>query len=234
VVHRYSYVLARPRSLISLTIFCSGIWQNHAVVGGVSVKIQYWLANDLVRAVLFDNLQIKCTSNPDIGVAAIFCNYKESQAHTTANMVAAVWWQLAYKSDLTTKALELYARNAAQGTTPSVDEICSVFQSELDRFSKVYVIVDALDELDELEQEFLLEKICKYSKINLFITSRLKPGDRWSGNFQLAEISPRSDDIRLYLSERIRTEPRIRAHVAKDASLREEIISSIEKQAQGM
>jgi hypothetical protein len=149
-------------------------------------------------------------------------------------MVAAVWWQLAYRSDLTTDALELYARNTAQGTRPDVDEICSVFQSELDRFSKVYVIVDALDELDELEQDFLLEKLCKYSKVNLCVTSRLKPGDRWSGDFQLAEISPRSDDIRLYLSERIRIEPRIRAHVAKESSLREEIISSIERQAQGV
>jgi hypothetical protein len=145
-----------------------------------------------------------------------------------------MWWQLAYKSDLTTNALELYARNAAQGTRPSLDEICSVFQSELDRYSKVYVIVDALDELDELEQDFLLEKLCKYSKVNLFIASRLKPGDKWSGDFQLAEINPRPEDIRQYLSGRIGTEPRIRAHVANDASFREEIISSIERQAQGM
>jgi hypothetical protein len=197
-------------------------------------QIQWCLANDIARAVLLDSLQATCAANPNVGVAAMFCNYKEPQAHTTVNLIAALWRQLAYKSDLTTNALELYARNAAQGTRPSLDETYNVFRSELDRYSKVYIVVDALDELDELEQNFLLEKLCQCPKVNIFITSRLKPGGKWSGNFQLAEISPRQEDIRLYLSERITTQPRIRAHVANDAALHEEIVSSIESHAGGM
>ncbi|KAH6871653.1 ankyrin repeat-containing domain protein [Thelonectria olida] len=161
-------------------------------------------------------------------------DYKETLVQTCTNLVAAVWRQLAYKSDLSNEALKLYTGNVALGTRPSFDEIFGLFEMEVKRYSKMHIVVDALDELEEQGRELLLNKLCEYPNINVFVTSRLKPEVKWSNSFQLAEIEPLLEDIRFYLSERIDREPGIQAHVKKDASLREDIVSSIEAQAQGM
>ncbi|PHH58834.1 hypothetical protein CDD82_2702 [Ophiocordyceps australis] len=57
---------------------------------------------------------------------------------------------------------------------------------------------------------------------------------RWWPNATKLEISARSEDIRVYLQQSVRQQPRLLRHVEADAALEEEIVSTIVDASRGM
>jgi hypothetical protein len=122
-------------------------------------------------------------------------------------------------------------RNGGHKNRPSDNRFVELLVECMSGFPKVFVVLDAFDELMREEREKLivsLQALCK-SKLNLFLTTRSPLAAFLQRSFPTLaqlEINARDDDIHRYLMERLST---ISLHV----KLKEFISVTLLKGAQG-
>jgi hypothetical protein len=131
----------------------------------------------------------------------------------------------------------LYDRHKDKRTRPSLSEILGILQTVAAAYSRVFVIVDALDECqisDGCRQRFLsglfnLQATCG---ANLFATSRPISSieKEFEGNSKL-EIRASEEDVRRYLEGHVL---RLPGFVARSLELQEEIKTDIVNAIDGM
>jgi hypothetical protein len=174
-----------------------------------------------------------------VGVACIYCNYKEKDAQTPVNLIASLWMQLVEDhGSLSADVKGLYGKYVERGTRPPLSEVSRVLQSEITKYSKVFVVLDALDECSESDgtrQLFLTEIRKLMPNISLLVTSRHIANIELE--FQKAaclEISANDEDVRSYLKSRIEGQPQLARHIEKDTTLQDAILHTIVKKANGM
>jgi Cdc6-like AAA superfamily ATPase len=173
--------------------------------------------------------------NENIGVACVYLNHKEAEEQTPAKLLSGLWRQLVLGRDISSVE-GLYQRHCEKRTTPSLDEVFNVLQAVLGEYSKVYVIVDAIDEYPEAKRQILLlYLIAMGSTVNLMITSRphICP-DGSLPNLEALEIRTNEDDIHRYVEGQIQKSSWLSKHIQIRADLREEILSTITHAADGM
>jgi hypothetical protein len=173
-----------------------------------------------------------------IGIAAIYCNYKDNKAQTLVNLLASLWKQLVNKGPVSNDAIILHEKHVNQGTRPSLIELSKLLRSDVMRFSKIFVVVDALDECPEangFRKSFIGDLRALHPKVNLMVTSRFIDAIErdFEGTAQL-EISAREEDIRIYVNNRVSLSPRLSRHVSRDPNLGQKIISTVVGNAQKM
>ena len=170
-------------------------------------------------------------------VAYIYCNYKE-QNQTAINLVASLLQQLIQKQPkISEKIIAIYKRHSCKQTRPSLTEYLKLLQSEVYRFLKVFIVVDALDECLEREgvRGFIPEVRKLPPHVNLLVTSRHIPAIEHE--FEKAarlEIYASDDDVRSYAETRIEEQPQLIRHIKVDPTLRSLILDTIVKKASGM
>lgn len=194
---------------------------------------------NLNRSLVIDHLRKSYERQLDeIGVACIYCNYKEQDVQTPANLIAGIWMQLVIeKAVINDKVKKLYRKHVDKDTRPSLREVSEVLKMEIDKYKKVYVIIDALDECtDDFSRETLVENIRGLQlNVNLMVTSRfLDSIERTFKEASILEISADPTDIRTYVEGRISRGGQLSRHVKADAMLAEDIEKSIAESAQGM
>ncbi|KAJ6574262.1 hypothetical protein B0H19DRAFT_1341329, partial [Mycena capillaripes] len=171
----------------------------------------------------------------NIGVACAYLNYKEAEDQTLVKLLAGLWRQLILGRDIGSAKM-LYQQHHEKRTTPTPDEVFNVLHAAILEFSKVYVIIDAVDEYPETQRQILLEYIALLgSTVNLMITSRphIAP-DSTIPNPDILEIRANEEDIRRYVDAQIYMSLRLKRHVQNCADLREEIHSKITSTVDGM
>jgi hypothetical protein len=184
---------------------------------------------------VIDNLRKRY--DPGVGIACIYCNYKEKDAQTPTNLVVGLWAQLVRRSGfVSAEVRDLYFTRVRQNSPPTLDEVSKILQGEIARYSKIFVVIDALDECPEAYRSTLLKKLRELRPaINLMVTSR--PLDAiendLAGSPQL-EIGANVEDIRAYIVGRIAGEKWLSRFVSKDATLGENIVDTIAGKAKKM
>lgn len=145
--------------------------------------------------------------------------------------------------ELTDEILQLYGLHSFRRTRPSLPEISKLMPSVFSRFSKVFVIIDALDEYPEQDgiRTDLLFEIQKlqitHPSLRLLITSRphiVSDIELYFKDAVRLDIQASPEDITRYLSNRVRKEVRLQRHIAADPSLEATIINTIVEKANGM
>jgi hypothetical protein len=186
---------------------------------------------------VIENLRERLKNDIGVGIACIYCNYKEKDAQTLTNLVAGLWAQLARNSgSLSTEARDLYSTHVRQNSPPTLDEVSKMLQSEIARYSKIFVVIDALDEYPEGDRSTLLNKLRELRpRINLMVTSRYLDAiaNDFEGSPQL-EISANVEDVRAYIVGRISGEKMLSRFVSKDAALGENIVNIVAGKAKKM
>ena len=175
----------------------------------------------------------------NIGIAYIYCSYKDFEQQSLTNLIASLVHQLVSRdSVLASDIAALYEVHITKDTRPSMDEYTQLLQVAAAAFSKVLIVIDALDECIENDgtRQRLLEELHKLeSKVCILITSRDLPSiQRQLGSASRLEIAASDYDIINYLDERIRTSEKIGAYVKRDPDLHEAIIKMITNKARGM
>ncbi|KAJ7923122.1 ankyrin repeat-containing domain protein [Mycena leptocephala] len=172
----------------------------------------------------------------NIGVASVYLNHKEAEGQTPPKLFSGLWRQLVLRRDLGPLAKQLYYQHHEKGTSPSVNEVFNVLQAAIGDYLKVYIIVDAIDEYPEAQRQILLEYLMMMeSTVNLMITSR--PHIRPDGSLPILEaleIRANEDDIRRYVEGQIQKSSWLSKHVQTRADLRDEILSTITSNVDGM
>ncbi|KAF3314537.1 hypothetical protein TWF173_004620 [Orbilia oligospora] len=148
----------------------------------------------IMSSIVINHLIGQYSYNPAVGVAYIYFNYKVNARITVDEILSNLLKQLARTRDpLSSCVKDLY--NRCKGTRPPRAEIVKALGAVVASYSRVFIVVDALDEY-ERRSEFLgrLFEIHKNYALNIFATSRNIPAIR--DNFERQEISLMELEIR--------------------------------------
>ncbi|KAJ7509743.1 hypothetical protein B0H11DRAFT_1846849, partial [Mycena galericulata] len=189
----------------------------------------------LLASVVVEHLEAR-SKDENIGIACMYLNYHEIDTQTVANLLASLWRQLVVGKDISSLAKELYKRHSEKRTRPRVHELFDVLCSIIGKWSRVYIVVDALDEYPEDERNALIEYLTALGPtVNLMMTSRPHIAtNAFLPNVKTIEIRATEEDIRTYTHERIQKSPRLSMHVKTRPELREEIERKIIGTVDGM
>lgn len=193
----------------------------------------------MLAAIIVDDIQQRFEKSETVGVACIYCDYKDQVAQTTKNLLASLWLQLAANHpDLSYEVEDLYNKYKSQGprSRPTLDEISRVLHTEVERYEKVYFIIDALDECSDENRTTLLRHISALPPtVSLMVTSRFfnSVPRQFQGAMKL-EIEADVEDVKNYVRERINSVERLSSWVDNNPSLEEEIVTTVIKNAEKM
>ena len=192
----------------------------------------------ILTSIVVDYLTSRFINNPKTGIAYIYCNFKRQNEQKIDDLLASVLKQLAEsQSSLPGSVKDLYDQHRAKRTGPLLDEILRALQSVIALYSKVFIVVDALDECqvsDGCRTKFLTEIFNLQAKcgVHLFATSRfiLEITEAFKSSTSL-EIHATRDDVEKYLEGHMQQLP---SFVRRNQQLQEEIKIGISEAVDGM
>lgn len=126
--HKYRDWLDTPGA----TLFCPGI------PGG---------GKTMIAAAVIEDLWNKFQSDPGVGIAFIYCSYKRQYEQSMEECLASILKQLLVKLDRMPCSIQnSYHQHKSRLSKPSIQELILMLQTVTSSYSKVYFVVDALDE----------------------------------------------------------------------------------------
>ncbi|KAJ7117097.1 hypothetical protein C8R44DRAFT_708389 [Mycena epipterygia] len=173
--------------------------------------------------------------NKNIGVACIYLNYKEAELQTPQNLLGCLWRQLVVGRPIPPAVHTLYDNHRERNTRLPLDEVCTILASSVTPYSKVYLIVDAVDEYPEEQRTVLLGALGAIG-VNVMLTSRphIDPDSTTLPNLQLVQIQATENDMQQYINTQISKSSRLSKHIQRQPELCEEIRSKILLNDNGM
>lgn len=184
-----------------------------------------------LASIVINHLQQVLRPN-DVALAFFFCNFREKV--TLDQMLATLLKQLVRQQSFIPHCLATLFERRSRLTT---SDIVTGLKSASSTFSKVFIVIDALDECylpDNLRTRFLLEirTLQESCNLHVFATSRDNPEitTLFEGCSSLG-IRANPEDVKRFLRGRIGTLPSV---VQKKTDLQEEIITEISKAVDGM
>lgn len=192
---------------------------------------------ELTRSLIVNQLEQQL--DRDSAVASIYCNFKEQGPGTAELLVASLLKQLVWKDrEILPDIISLRARHSGRGTRPSLADWSRLLQLEVHRFSKVFIVIDALDECSENDgtrDSFMTEIRSLQPFVYLLVTSRhMTSIENELGKGVCMEIRASDYDVGQYLEGRIQKEGRLSRLLRADRDLQEIITKSIVDNAKGM
>jgi hypothetical protein len=192
----------------------------------------------ILTSIVVEELNIRFQNDKSIGVAYLYCNFRRQDEQKATDLLASLLKQLTQgQSSLPDSVKSLHKSHKDRRTRPSFDEISRTLQSVAAIYSRVFIIVDALDECQVsdgcriafLSEIFTLQEKCQAS---LFATSRFIPeiNEKFKESMQL-EIRASDQDVRKYLDGHMSQLPRC---VLRSSELQDEIKAEIIKAVDGM
>ncbi|KAJ7291478.1 hypothetical protein C8J57DRAFT_1458321 [Mycena rebaudengoi] len=176
-----------------------------------------------------------CFSSDGVAVAAAYLNHKESEVQSPSNILAGLWWQLVSERPISAAVQKLYQKHQKKRTRPSLAEVCDIVRSTVAEWSRVFIVIDVLDEYPEDHRRILLDTLAAIGAVSLLLTSRsnIAP-EAFFPTVPVVEIRAREEDIRRYIDVHIQTSARLSKHIRARPELRAEIESKIISNVDGM
>lgn len=205
----------------------------------------------ILTSIVVDRLTSEFEGGPSVGVGYIYCNFKRSNEQSIHDLLANLLKQLLLKKLVLNQLAEdsaplpqivenLYTRHQAHRTKPSREELSAALHSVAAKYSRVFIVIDALDECQSdgcwaglLAELFNLQNS---QRINIFATSRHVPEiiDQFKGKSESLEIRASDQDVERFLDMEIQNLGLSRACVRENHELQQEIKTGIAKSAGGM
>jgi Cdc6-like AAA superfamily ATPase len=221
-----------------------------------SEEFQKWLTTDgetlfcpgfpgvgktILTSVIINNLYAKfrkgnVQDNYRIGIAYIYCNFRRHDKQKATDLLLSILKQLAQdQSSLPESVKTLFINCKKKQARPSLDEISKVIQSVAALYSRVFVVVDALDECQASDRRTFLTNLFDLQikcRANVLATSRFisQITTKFKGKPSL-EIIASQEDIERYLEGHI---TQLSCFEEWDTQLQQEIKTGIAKAVDGM
>ncbi|KAK8851947.1 ankyrin repeat protein [Apiospora arundinis] len=192
----------------------------------------------ILSSIVVDHLQDTFHGDSSIGICYLYCNFRRSDEQKLDDLLASLLKQLAQgQSPFTDSVKDLYGRRKERRTRPSTDDLSRTLHLVAATYSRVFILVDALDECtasDGCRSQLIseLQKLQADLGANILATSRFIPEitARFKEAVQL-EIRASESDIDTYLSGNLSHLP---GFVSRNLELQAEIKQSIIKCVDGM
>jgi hypothetical protein len=192
----------------------------------------------ILTSIVVENLTTCFGKDESVGVAYIYCNFRRHNEQKAEDLLASLLKQLAQGQLLLPDVIiSLYSKNKDKRTRPPFDEVSQTLGALVSIYSRVFIIVDALDECHTIagcRAKFLSEIFnlqTKY-KANIFVTSRFIPeiAEKFQDSISL-EIRASKQDVQRYIDAHISLLP---SFVGRSPDLQEEVIAGIVEAVDGM
>lgn len=192
----------------------------------------------ILASIVVEELTARFRTDKSIGIAYIYCNYRRQHEQTIGDMLISLLKQLTQALSALPDAIKsLYDSHKEMRTRPSLDEILGALHLVVTIYSRVFIVIDALDEYQlshPYQKTFLSELFNLQSKCraNLFVTSRFMP--EIIKSFQgcmLLEIRASEHDVRSYIDGHMSHLP---SFVGRNPDLQEDVKTEIVKAVDGM
>ena len=172
----------------------------------------------------------------DVRIVVLYLKYNDPE-QTLENLLASTVKQLTQDSiRVPPLLLELYERHNDRNTPLSLTEIVELLDFFATNHSKIFFIVDALDECSDEVRWDLVEKLRGLGpRTRLLITSRpLNSIDQELQDFARLEIKADKADLELYIDHHITKNKHLERVVQKSPALRGDIKEAVVKTAEQM
>jgi hypothetical protein len=185
---------------------------------------------------VIDNIREHMVPGSKIGLGYMYCDYRDQEEQTTENILGAVLTQLLrILPEWPEAVLKLYGDRVSQKKPLTLEDATNLFHITCAQFSKVYVCLDALDELRGLRG--LLKCLHdRPSSIQIFLTGRPHVQEAVQEYFKgehSITIKAQESDIRLFIEHEIGGPNDIEPK-AMDERLRMDILEKVVDSAKGM
>ena len=115
----------------------------------------------ILTAVVIDDLFTRFANDSTIGIMYIYCNFRQQDEQKAADLLTNLLKQLTQgRSSLLDSVKSLYDSHRDKRTQSLLNEILSTLRSVATMYSRIFIIVDALNECqvsDGSQLRFLLE-----------------------------------------------------------------------------
>jgi hypothetical protein len=139
---------------------------------------------------------------------------------------------------LPSEVATLYSQHQTYNTRPTLTQITDILGKIVSKFESFHVVIDALDECAESNEEALrlVAAVSSLgSSVKIMCTSR--SSSRFDAYFSEAftiKVSAHHEDISSFLSSCIEEQHLLSKHIRKDPTLKGDIIKTIIQESQGM
>ncbi|KAH7156175.1 ankyrin repeat-containing domain protein, partial [Dactylonectria macrodidyma] len=192
----------------------------------------------ILTSIVIEELLNRFRDDRKTGVAYLYCDFRRQDEQTPGSLFASLLRQLAQNHSSLPDCLKLlHERHKDRQTRPLFEEVTMALHSTAGLYSRVFVVIDALDEcrvMGGYRDKFLSAILALQAEcgVNLFVTSRPIPGiievfDR-STTF---EILASEYDVRRFLDGNISHLP---SFVQRSSDLQEEVKAAIVIAVDGM
>ncbi|CAI7653171.1 unnamed protein product [Penicillium crustosum] len=192
----------------------------------------------IATATVIHHLHAKFQNDSSVGIAYLYCTFKQQQEQGPVHLMTNILKQLAMGQPTLPPALkDLYYRHKGRQARPSLSEISSTLHEVAATYSKTFIIIDALDECQIVQNDLdvFIREIFGFQavvKANILATSRFI--QYIESKFQKAtriEIRADETDVERYLQGKLQD---CQFLSSQNASLRERIKHAIAKAVDGM
>jgi hypothetical protein len=177
----------------------------------------------------------------DTGLVFIYCNYKERLSQSVECFAGMISRQLVeQRSVIPEEVRMLYGKHRGKGTRLGCAEYLELLQSLAKGCFEVYIVIDALDECINKDEESIWSSLLTKLKasvpnLHLLCTSRhiSDIGGSLAGATQI-EICASDADIKAYVLTQVGSKDRLLGFCRDDATLQDEILKVVGLKAKGM
>ncbi|KAK7966055.1 uncharacterized protein PG986_000332, partial [Apiospora aurea] len=189
-----------------------------------------------LTSILVNDLCDRIPAGGSTAICYIYCSIRQQKK--LDDLLACLLNQLARNQTLLPRSvLDLYERSENGRTRPSVEGIRETLLSVVPSYSRVFIVVDAIDECQEgdgCRPRFISELLNLHTKlgVNVLVTSRFVPEIKTRfGGSTTQEVRATTEEIECYIEDNMIQLPRF---VATNLDLRYEIKERIVNASDGI
>ncbi|KAF9779399.1 hypothetical protein IL306_001771 [Fusarium sp. DS 682] len=187
----------------------------------------------VLASIVIQNLLNLFGDDSNTGIAYHYCDFKHQDNETVNLILSSILKQLAQCSGSLPDALgNLYSKHKDKDTRPSLGEITSVLKTVANLHSRIFIVIDGLDECPVWR--VLMAQLRGLREANILATSRAIPAivnDKELEGSRVLEVNARDTDVRKYLN---RNMGRLGRFVTDDQQLEEDVCKAILGASGGM
>ncbi|KAL7938651.1 hypothetical protein V8C35DRAFT_288776 [Trichoderma chlorosporum] len=192
----------------------------------------------IMTAVVIDNVYTRYKGDAEIGISYLYCDYRKQYEQKAEDLLVNLLKQLTQgRATIPDCVRTLYNRFKSEPKFPPLYELMEILRSVSLLYSKVFIVVDALDECQAANSSrniFLSElfRLQAETNANIFATARSIPEivEAFKETSSL-DIGAKDEDVQKYLTGNML---RLPAFVSSNLELQNEIRDTMSKTADGM
>ena len=192
----------------------------------------------ILTAIVIDDIDSHLQHDASVGIAYLYCDFRQQHEQKVDDLLANLLKQLAQtQASMPDGIQNLYEQYKNRPKRPTPEEILGILCSVSTLYSRVFIIVDTLDECqvtNDYRASFLsgIFELRARARANIFTTSRFDPDIEKEFRQSISlEIRARDEDVQTYLTGNM---TRLRPFDSVDPDLQNKVKATISNAVDGM